>query len=365
MVVFESKINPVLNIGHHETVSINDAVSRSFITDSVLVSVAMLPEDETLLNKKLNQVKAPFLKASLSLDGEQQEGGLLLAPLVIIEALLHIKQGVSFSAQPEVKEIHDSAFTYLFGREFIHMNSFAGNKGVGNQRRISSSKVLIALSDILKLASTHIDSSMPTVQRELQQYRGEYHSGDISTPNQNSSEKNREILPPSLQNKGPIGGMITGDAEQLLLESECLSGSIGLSWSREVDATDGFLDKVGMPGLQKIDLTPTFYSDKTGTFDDFFDNEVSKYMPLLPENPENASRGLHYRFSSWSDTPSVRIQLAKMQRIFATASDDNVQYILDENYHLLETERTMIFEPRKTYRERKFDYGYSDQDAKP
>ncbi|MDN0088887.1 hypothetical protein QVN42_16150 [Yersinia nurmii] len=365
MVVFESKINPVFNIGHHETVSIKDAVSKSLITDSVLVSVAMLPESEPLTDEKLNKVKPPFLKTSLSSDGEQQEVGLLLAPLVIIKALLHIKQGVSFNAQPEVRKIHDTALTSLFSHESIHMCSVAKNKDTGNQIGLPSSKVLRTLSNMLNFTSTRIDSSMSAGQCELHQYHVEHHSRDMCTSSRNSGEKSREILISSLQNKELIDVMRATGAEQLVLESECLSEPIGLSWSREVDATDGFLGKVGMPGLQKIDLTPTFYGDETGILDDFFENVMSKYIPLPPENSEHISRGLHYRFSSWSDTPSVRIQLAKMQKIFATVSDENVQFILNENYHLLETERTMIFEPRKKYRERRFDYGYSDQEEKP
>ncbi|AJI96607.1 putative type III secretion protein [Yersinia ruckeri] len=82
-------------------------------------------------------------------------------------------------------------------------------------------------------------------------------------------------------------------------------------------------------------------------------NSSSVLTPKVEETVGQLQRGLNYKFTSWNDGSSVRVELAKAQEIHATASNDGVQQVLDENQHLLETERTLVIDEHRDDEERK------------
>ncbi|UZX64570.1 hypothetical protein ND440_13130 [Yersinia ruckeri] len=91
-------------------------------------------------------------------------------------------------------------------------------------------------------------------------------------------------------------------------------------------------------------------------------NSSNALTPQPEETVGQLQRGLNYKFTSWNDGSSVRVELAKAQEIHATTSSDTVQQVLDDSQHLLETERTLVIDEHRDDEERKQRYQQPDHE---
>ncbi|MCW6528078.1 hypothetical protein [Yersinia ruckeri] len=91
-------------------------------------------------------------------------------------------------------------------------------------------------------------------------------------------------------------------------------------------------------------------------------NSSNALTPQPEERVGQLQRGLNYKFTSWNDGSSVRVELAKAQEIHATTSSDTVQQVLDDSQHLLETERTLVIDEHRDDEERKQRYQQPDHE---
>ncbi|AUQ40842.1 hypothetical protein ACW6B4_001879 [Yersinia ruckeri] len=91
-------------------------------------------------------------------------------------------------------------------------------------------------------------------------------------------------------------------------------------------------------------------------------NSSNALTPQPEETVGQLQRGLNYKFTSWNDGSSVRVELAKAQEIHATTSSDTVQQVLNDSQHLLETERTLVIDEHRDDEERKQRYQQPDHE---